>query len=99
MDMEELNETELKKIAYNCRKATYLIEKKQLEDITMREKLELKIHLAGCSVCRIFEKQSILINRMVKELTGWNHAKEIHLDEDYKQHLQEIIEDKLNDKK
>jgi len=35
----------------------------------MREKLELKIHLAGCSMCRVFERQSIEINNSNKKLS------------------------------
>ncbi len=93
--MREMDSAELKKIAYNCRKATYLIEKKQLTKITVRERLELKIHLAGCSVCKTFERQSIIINRMVKEVLGKGNI-EFSLEEDYKVRLQEKIEEKIN---
>ncbi|MCJ8209133.1 hypothetical protein MUY27_05395 [Mucilaginibacter sp. RS28] len=87
---------ELKKIAYNCKKATLLIEKKQITLLTLREKLELKIHLAGCSVCRTFEKQSIMINELVKKLFDEANQKELHLDNDYKTALQQEIETRLN---
>ncbi|UEG54868.1 hypothetical protein LLH06_07810 [Mucilaginibacter daejeonensis] len=87
---------ELKKIAYNCKKATLLIEKKQIESLTLREKLELKIHLAGCSVCRIFEKQSVMINQMVKDLFKESAQRDIKLADDYKKELQQKIEEKLS---
>ncbi len=87
---------ELTKIAYNCRKATHLIEKKQIEGLSLREKLELKIHLAGCSVCRTYERQSIAINRMVRELFHSSKATVIKLDENYKKQMQERIEKELN---
>ena len=45
-----------------------LIEKKEIGKMTAREKLELQINLVGYSVCRIFEQQNIVINRMVKDL-------------------------------
>jgi hypothetical protein len=86
---------ELKKIAYNCRKATYLIEKKQTASINLREKIELKIHLAGCSVCRIFEQQSLVINQLVKDLINPAKTTEIKLDDEFKQELQEKIEEEL----
>lgn len=86
----------LKKIAWNCRKATFLIEKKQIGSITLRERLELKIHLAGCSVCRIFQKQSILINQMVKQLFQSSGGEHVHLDENYKRELQSRIDEELN---
>lgn len=95
--MKELNKDEIEKIAYNCKKATFLIEKKQIGTISPREKLELKIHLAGCSVCRIFEQQSIKINEMVKNLFHTNsQQEEIKLDEDFKKAMQERIEKELN---
>jgi len=87
---------EIKEIAYNCKKATLLIEKRQIESITLREKLELKIHLAGCSVCRIFEKQSVMINQMVKDLFKESHQGNIKLADDYKKELQQKIEEKLS---
>ena len=88
---------EIKKIAYNCRKATFLIEKKQLETLTLREKLELKIHLAGCSICRTFQQQSIMINQMVKDMFSSSQPQEIKLDETFKNELQERIKEKLNE--
>ncbi len=95
--MKEPNKDEIEKIAYNCKKATFLIEKKQIGTISLREKLELKIHLAGCSVCRTFEQQSIKINEMVKNLFHTNNQQEeIKLDENFKKAMQERIEKELN---
>ncbi|WCT10587.1 hypothetical protein [Mucilaginibacter jinjuensis] len=90
--------SELKKIAYNCRKATFLIEKKQIDSLTLREKLELKIHLAGCSVCRTFQQQSIVINKMVHDLLHSTQNREITLDKEFKDELQNRIEEELNKK-
>jgi len=88
---------EITKIAYNCKKATLLIEKKLISNLTLREKLELKIHLAGCSVCRIFERQSQMINTMVKQLFV-NNTNEIRLDDDFKKDLQQRIDQELDKK-
>jgi hypothetical protein len=85
----------IKKIAYNCQKATLLIEKKQLTRLTLREKFELKIHLAGCSVCKIFERQSIMINKQIKDLLHPAKQKDHLLDDTYKRSLQKQIEEKL----
>jgi len=90
-----MEESELKKIAYNCKKATFLIEKKQIGSISMREKMELKIHLAGCSVCRIFEQQSIVINKLVHDLFHEPKLSEFKLDDKYKNELQDRILEKL----
>ncbi|WP_316834351.1 hypothetical protein [Pedobacter nutrimenti] len=89
---------ELKKILYNCRKATYLIEKQQIGRITLREKMELKIHLTGCSICKTFQRQSILINHMVKNLFKADHQTELKLDDKFKNHLQKRIEEIIEKK-
>lgn len=94
--MKELNASELEKITYNCRKATFLIEKQQIGKITVREKLELKLHLAGCSICVTFMQQSAVINQMVKKLFRSDHT-ELKLDEEFKEQLQKRI-DNLIDK-
>ena len=81
----------LKRITYNCRKATFLIEKKTTSRISIKEELELKYHLAGCTVCRIFQQQSILIDRMVK-----THFFETKLDSDFKESLSKRIADAID---
>ncbi|QPH39553.1 hypothetical protein [Pedobacter endophyticus] len=82
----------LKKIIYNCKQATFLIEKKTLTEITASEALQLKIHLAGCSVCRTFEQQSLLINHLFTKYK----PEELQLDEDFKKDLQQKIEKKID---
>lgn len=86
---------ELKKIRHNCKEATFLIEKKQLTRLTIREKIKLRIHLAGCVICRIFEQQSIMINRTVKELFHTSQQSDVRLDDQFKRTLQDRIEEKM----
>jgi len=88
--------SQLKKIQYNCKKATFLIEKKMLTRITFREHIELRIHLLGCSVCRIYGKQSRIINDMVRQLFKSSMPGEARLDDNFKKELQERIEIELN---
>ncbi|MDM8172834.1 MULTISPECIES: hypothetical protein [unclassified Olivibacter] len=94
--MKELSEAELKKIAYNCRKATFLIEKQQIGKITLREKMELKIHLTGCSICVTFMQQSAVINQMARKLFTSDY-KELKLDEGFKEQLQKRINNQLDE--
>ena len=93
--MKELTEAEIKKIAYNCRKATYLIEKQQIGNITLREKLELKIHLSGCAICVTFMQQSAVINQMARKLVNAN-SNTLQLDEKFKERLQKRINSHLD---
>ena len=84
----------IRKILYNCRHATFLIEKKQHTSLTMRERLELAIHLAGCSVCRLFQRQSRLIDRMMRGLFHSAKGQEKNLSDDFKKELQEKINER-----
>ncbi|MEO8405417.1 MAG: hypothetical protein ABI480_12505 [Chitinophagaceae bacterium] len=86
---------DVKKIIYNCKKATLLIEKKQMTPLTLGEKMELKLHLAGCSVCRTFERQSILINNHIKSLFQSAPKSESKLNDQFKSDLQNKIKEKL----
>jgi hypothetical protein len=86
----------LKKIIYNCKQATFLIEKKSISKLSFREVIELRIHLYGCSFCRLYSKQSQIINDMVKELFRSSIKPEIRLDDNFKRELQERIEEELN---
>ncbi|WP_025142802.1 zf-HC2 domain-containing protein [Pedobacter jeongneungensis] len=82
----------LKNIIYNCKQATFLIEKKLAGKITAAETLQLHIHLAGCSVCKIYQQQSILINQV---FVGFNNE-DFKLDEAFKKTMKENIEKEIN---
>ena len=88
----------LKKIYCNCRRATFLIEKKQHDSIRFNEHLELAFHLACCPVCRTYQKQSHLINRSIKELIDDKLPNETGLDEQFKEELQQKISRQLDTK-
>ncbi len=93
--MKNVINNPLKSIAYNCRRATLLIEKKQSVSLSLREQLELRIHLAGCSICRTYEQQSLLINQMMHRLLTAGGTGEVGLDSDYKAAMQKKITEKL----
>ena len=86
----------LKRIIYNCKQATFLIEKRQMGTITFREAFELRVHLIGCQFCRIYKKQSHIINDMVQALFRDSVKQSSKLDERFKRDLQERIEEELN---
>jgi hypothetical protein len=86
----------LKRIIYNCKQATLLIEKKSVGKLTIREAFELRVHLLGCSFCRIYKKQSRVINEMVQQLFRSSMQADIKLDDNFKKELQLRIEEELN---
>jgi hypothetical protein len=84
----------LKKVQYNCHKATFLIEKRTMKPLSFFEKLELRIHLAGCSVCRTYQKQSAVIGEMVHQIL-YSNKDHYHLNEEDKQVMEQRIEEEL----
>jgi hypothetical protein len=86
----------IKKIQYDCRSATYLIEKGQEVRLSIGERIRLFIHLRGCSVCRLFRKQSTLINRAMRGLFHTVDSRPHSLDEAAKQAMQEKINQRLS---
>ncbi|MES2448095.1 MAG: hypothetical protein V4546_12995 [Bacteroidota bacterium] len=87
----------MKDILYNCRKATFLIEKKNLTTISVREQVELKIHLAACSVCKLYQQQSGFINKMVKKHFVKGTTNISGLDDHFKDDLANKIKVKMAD--
>ncbi|WP_295664728.1 hypothetical protein [uncultured Mucilaginibacter sp.] len=86
----------LKKIQRNCKQATLLLEKKVYQPLTFREVIELRIHLAGCSLCRLYGKQSAMINDMVQQLFRDSESENYKLSDEFKRALQLRIEEELN---
>lgn len=86
----------LKRVIYNCKKATQLIEKREMATLTFKEAFELRLHLFGCSFCRIYKKQSAVINQMVQQLFHESSHTGAKLDDNFKQELQGRIENELN---
>ena len=86
----------LKRVIYNCKQATFLIEKRSAGKLTFRESFELRVHLLGCSFCRIYKKQSRVINEMVQELFRSSMQRNAKLDDGFKKELQDKIEEELN---
>lgn len=80
-----------KKITYDCKKATFLIEKQELAGLSVVEIVMLKIHLAGCSLCRLYQKQSLLISQQFAHSKKRSHV----LPDEVKQKLQETIDTRI----
>lgn len=50
----------------SCKKATELIERKQIEELDLVKEIQLKFHLAVCSACKSYSKQSKEINKILE---------------------------------
>ncbi len=85
----------ISKIQNDCRKATALIEKRSVGRLRFREWCELGIHLAGCSFCRLFQRQSRMINVVIRDLFNRADGEGRRLNEEDKRRMQEEIEERL----
>lgn len=52
----------------SCLKATELIEKKLHFELSIKEKLQLKMHKMMCEACTKYEKQSTIIEKGISNL-------------------------------
>ncbi|MBP6390008.1 MAG: hypothetical protein KA175_04615 [Flavobacteriales bacterium] len=58
----------------HCRKATELIEVRELRALHMRERIGLWMHMRICAACRAYRKQSRMIDRWLEKRTGAGEA-------------------------
>lgn len=56
-----------KSMRYNCAEAQRLAIKKQETPLLPVEYLRYKIHMTGCSICREFEKFSLIANKAMRQ--------------------------------
>ena len=71
----------------SCKKATWLISKKEERKLTWLESVRLRGHLSICSLCRKFEAQTAFITRMAKE------ASQIAMSVESKQRIQNLLQE------
>lgn len=81
----------LNKIRNNCKKATFLIDQKNEEGINVLQQVELYIHLAGCSLCRLYDNHSRIINNLIRQFKQTDLDGDRSLNEDFKKALSESI--------
>lgn len=70
----------------SCKKATYLVSKKEEGKLSWIESIQLRSHMTICSLCRLFEQQSKLIAKHAKHMHG-----ETPLPEDQKKKIEQAL--------
>ena len=56
----------MKLLNISCKKATYLVSKKEENRLSWLERIQLRTHMTICSLCRKFEQQTGFIGSMIK---------------------------------
>ena len=59
----------------SCLKATELIEKKLHVKLSAKEKIRLTLHKSMCSACRLYDKQSLILDEVLKT----HHKKDVNI--------------------
>jgi hypothetical protein len=52
-------------LVLSCKRATKLIEKREIDALTVLEKMQLKLHTSMCDVCHAYKKQSTIIDKAI----------------------------------
>ena len=80
-------------IMLSCKKATLLIEKRSIFPLSVKEKIQLKVHTSMCDACSAYIKQSKTIdNALAKWVTENNEKKESLPEETKEKIIREIKE-------
>jgi hypothetical protein len=78
---------------YNCKQASFLIQKKQQKSIRPNERIKLFIHLLFCDPCKLFLKQSRLIDSAFHQIDKQQFENPSHqLTEPTKIRLQSLVD-------
>jgi hypothetical protein len=78
-------------IMITCKKTTELIEKRNVEKLTFNETLKLQLHKLICKACRIYEKQSLLIDKSIQKFSKRDGVPSIKLSSDVKSKILDQI--------
>ncbi len=84
------NKPNKKKLMITCKEATMLSVQKTEINISFSDRMRLFIHLLVCQYCRLFAKQSKMIDKL---LSSWKTNKKLSVDQ--KNTLQAAIEKEL----
>lgn len=97
--MSKLKDTWIKgmnAIMLDCDKATLYAAKNEMNQLGCIKRMQLKMHLASCELCRTFIKQSQIISSQVKALKDIDDSEfKLHLSESQKGRLKLAINEQL----
>ncbi len=86
----------------SCKKATELIEKKNLAGLDPMQNMQLSLHLMMCKACKEYEKQSTILDQLISMNMKNNIQKmqeKSHLDSELKKSIHDYIRKKTEDSK
>jgi hypothetical protein len=85
----------LQRTIYNCQKAQQLGIKKENTALDIIETIQLRIHIASCSVCKHFLQQSAHIDAAIKKIMEQSEASNTKLSNEKKEAIEQKIKELL----
>lgn len=83
-------------IVLSCRKATFLIEKSHDKPLSIFDSLQLSMHLKICDKCAGYQKQSLLIDSVLKNNSkNFSSPTSFKLSDTSKSRIQKAVDDNL----
>ena len=76
----------------SCKQSTEWVIKKEDGHLSVKENIQLLSHLTVCSFCRLFSRQSLLLNKAYKD----NNTEVHHLTAEEKEELRLSVQNKIN---
>lgn len=84
-------------VMLDCDRATLFITKSEVDKLACLQRVQLKMHLMGCKLCRAFAKQSKFISKELDTIKIVNPDKlTLRLTVDQKERIQQKIDMNLN---
>ena len=77
-------------IYLSCKRATFLLSKKEEGKLTLIEKTQLKFHLRLCDFCTRFEKQTKFLS---KNSTHLHDPTDVKLSDEKKDEIKSLLKD------
>lgn len=78
----------------SCKKATELLDKRSVLQLSVREKIALKLHIAICAACKRYKKQSQFIEKILKSNSQIPNPDQVpqHTNEELKEKIFDYLE-------
>lgn len=77
----------------SCKKATYLICKKEEVQLSFLEKVKLQLHLSICKFCRLFKLQTTFIDK--NAVHSNEHIGNLHLPDSAKEKISQVLKNAI----
>lgn len=88
----------MRKMMLNCEQASLISTRSMVENVGLKNRMGLQMHLAACKYCRKYYQQSKLLSRVIQyqnRLVEQGNSQPHRLSVTEKSNLQRLIENKI----